>query len=164
MCSCTGIDAHALGLGETVSSISNEFTPPMHMRPQTPRYPAVPMFTRLPSLEKGASNNDVHDFVGALEDLVNTAVPEVTLDGVILQVAVATVQLQAVVDDVEALWRWTEEEARAAERAGELAPCSWRISLPWQRRRWRRVTGPAAARLQRAPWTETLANGRRCRR
>ena len=164
MCSRIGIDAHELGLGETVSSISNEFTLHMHMRPQSPRYPAAPMFTRLPSLEEGASNDDVHDFVGALEDLVHAAVPEVALDGVILQIAVASVQLQAVVDDVKALWGWAQEDTRAAERAGMLAPCSWRISLPWQRRRWRRVTAPAAVRLQRAPWTETLANGRRCQR
>ena len=55
------------------------------------------------SLEDGATDDNVHDFVRALQDLVHAAVPEVPLHGVVLQVAVAAVQLQAAVDDVEAL-------------------------------------------------------------
>ena len=44
-----------------------------------------------------------HDLVGALEDLVYAQVTQESLNRVILQVAVATVHLQAVVNDVEAL-------------------------------------------------------------
>ncbi len=55
------------------------------------------------SLEDGAADDDVHDFIRALKDLVHAAVSEVALDGVVFQIAVAAVQLQAAVDDVEAL-------------------------------------------------------------
>jgi hypothetical protein len=60
-------------------------------------------FTSSASLENGAAHDDVHDLIGALKDLVHAAVPQVPLDGVVLQVTVAAMQLQAVVDDVEAL-------------------------------------------------------------
>lgn len=43
-----------------------------------------------------------HDFVGALQDLVNSQVPQNSLNRVILQVAVASVHLKSLVYDVEA--------------------------------------------------------------
>jgi len=47
---------------------------------------------------------DVHHYlVGALQNLVNTKVSQVALDRVVLQVTIAAVHLQAVVDDVETL-------------------------------------------------------------
>ena len=44
-----------------------------------------------------------HDLVGALKDLMHSQVTEEALDWVILQIAVATVHLQTVIDDVETL-------------------------------------------------------------
>lgn len=44
-----------------------------------------------------------HDLVGALKDLMHSQVTEEALDRVVLQIAVATVHLQTVIDDVEAL-------------------------------------------------------------
>src|SRR5476649_325242 len=54
------------------------------------------------SHQKSTRNDHTHDLVGALEDLVHPKVAQVTLDGKVLQIAVATVQLQRVVHDVEA--------------------------------------------------------------
>ena len=54
-------------------------------------------------LEKGALNDVHHNFVGAFEDLVDAQIPQESLNRVVLQVAIATMHLQAVIDDVEAL-------------------------------------------------------------
>src|SRR3982074_3443981 len=44
--------------------------------------------------QKPPRNDHPHDLVGALEDLVHTQVAEIALDGEVLQVAVAAMQLQ----------------------------------------------------------------------
>src|SRR5580704_9046525 len=51
--------------------------------------------------QKPARNDHPHDLVGAFEDLVNAQVAQIALDGKVLQVAVAAMQLQRLVDDLE---------------------------------------------------------------
>jgi hypothetical protein len=46
-------------------------------------------FTSTVSLKDGAADDDIHDLVGALQDLVHAAVPEVALHRVVLEVTVA---------------------------------------------------------------------------
>ncbi len=73
---------------------------------ETQRTEVTPLRTPLycrHSLQDGTAHDYVHDFICALKDLVHAAVSEVALDGVVLQVTVAAVQLQAAVDDIEAL-------------------------------------------------------------
>src|SRR5713101_1651071 len=54
------------------------------------------------SHQKPARNDHAHDLVGAFEDLMHPEVAQITLDGKVLQVAVAAMQLQRIVDDPEA--------------------------------------------------------------
>src|SRR3569833_2513096 len=49
-----------------------------------------------------ARDDDAHDLVGAFEDLVHAHVAQHALDGMVAQIAVAAVHLQAAIDDVEA--------------------------------------------------------------
>jgi len=51
-------------------------------------------------LEHVPRHNEPHDFVGALEDLVHAHIPQVSVERIVLQVAVATKQLQRIVADL----------------------------------------------------------------
>src|SRR5580704_5522017 len=48
-----------------------------------------------------AGDDDAHDLVGAFEDLVDAQVAQIALDREILEVAVAAMQLQRLVGDME---------------------------------------------------------------
>ena len=54
-------------------------------------------------LEQCSLDDVHHDLVSSLEDLMDTEVSEEALNGVVLQVAISAVHLEAVVHDVEAL-------------------------------------------------------------
>src|SRR5439155_17651628 len=49
-----------------------------------------------------ARDDDAHDLVGAFQDLVHPQVPYQLLEAIVVEVAVAAVHLQRVVDDLEA--------------------------------------------------------------
>src|SRR6201999_3760438 len=55
-----------------------------------------------PPHQQTPRDDHAHDLVGAFEDLVHAQVAQIALDGEVLQVAVAAMQLQRVVDDLEA--------------------------------------------------------------
>ena len=55
-------------------------------------------------LEHLPRHNEPHDFVGALEDLVHAHISQVSVERIVLQVAVATKQLQRIVDIYRARW------------------------------------------------------------
>ena len=52
--------------------------------------------------EEGARDDEAHDLVGALEDLVNADVSQIPLNLVILEVSVASKHLKGIVADLEA--------------------------------------------------------------
>src|SRR5882762_8274439 len=64
-----------------------------------PSYDFYPLSSLLP--QQPAGDDDAHDLVGAFEDLVDADVAQVALDGEILEVAVAAVELQRLVADLE---------------------------------------------------------------
>src|SRR5919106_1603791 len=53
------------------------------------------------AVEKAAGNDQLHDLVGTFEDLVDTDIPEIPLDLVILDVSIAAVQLQGIIAHFE---------------------------------------------------------------
>lgn len=58
----------------------------------------LPSLIRLCSLvPEAAGDDEAHDFIGALEDLVHAHVPDIALDVVVPQVPVPPMQLQRVV-------------------------------------------------------------------
>src|SRR5260370_33637356 len=81
--------------------------------PYTPRYAS--------SHQKPARNDHPHDLVGTFEDLVHAQVAEIALDGEVLQVAVAAMQLQRLVDDLKPdIGRETLAHRRGLRRLGRL--------------------------------------------
>ena len=56
----------------------------------------------LKAVVERAGDDQPHDFVGALEDLVHAQVAHDTLDFIVCKIAVAAVDLQRLVGDVEA--------------------------------------------------------------
>ena len=51
--------------------------------------------------EEVAGDDDAHDLVGAFEDLVHAQIAQIALDREILEIAVAAMQLQRLVDDMK---------------------------------------------------------------
>lgn len=72
-------------------------------------------------LEQDSLDDVHHDLVGAFKDLVDAEVSEEPLNGVVLEVAIATVHLQAVIDNVEALVRGKLLSHRAVHRVVRIS-------------------------------------------
>src|ERR1044072_9072859 len=63
---------------------------------------AFPQPSLAPSIAQQLPADDQpHDLIGAFQDLVNPQVPQDALDGMIAQIAVAAMQLQAAIDHLE---------------------------------------------------------------
>src|SRR5690606_31233619 len=107
-----------------------------------------------------ARHDDVHDLVGAFEDLVNPEIANDLFDAEIGEIAVAAMQLQRIVGDLEAAVR--HHTYRHGAERGRV------IRLLLQRRRGPPQEGPAyfqvrghirKRELQRLEARERLAKG-----
>src|ERR1700722_6523543 len=73
-----------------------------HPGPPSAQRPVRPGPRRRASLpQEVAGDDDAHDLVGAFEDLVDAQITQIALDREIPEIAVAAVQLQRLVGDVE---------------------------------------------------------------
>jgi hypothetical protein len=82
-----------------------------------------------------------HDLVGSFEDLVDSEITQEPLDGVILEVAVASVHLEAVVHDVEALVGRELLGHRAVHRVVGVLRCDQVGSMSYHKARSFKVSG-----------------------
>src|SRR5260370_27656849 len=74
---------------------------PLLMALKVPRFARDDRVRCISPHQKPARNDHPHDLVGAFEDLMNAQVAQIALDGKVLQVAVAAMQLQRFIDDLE---------------------------------------------------------------
>src|SRR5216684_4595842 len=94
---------------------------PLRPRAKVPRYARDDRVRCISPHQKPPRNDHPHDLVGALEDLVHTQVAEIALDGEVLQVAVAAMQLQRLVDDLKPdVGREALAHGRGLRRLGRL--------------------------------------------
>ena len=84
--------------------------------------------------KNSSRDDDLHDLVGSLQDLVDPNVPHELLDGIVLQVTVAAMHLEGSIHNLEAgISRLLPKFHDAKHVILRRSSCQWRRAWPWSR-------------------------------